>query len=393
MCFVTISLDDQPYRRWGHHRRHGPWGHFICLPHPRSNIILRLPYQTPSILTRTALRYLTVTRSLGSLITSFPLTKNLGRILGFLRPGICSVLRSLRCISAIGEEAEQMPLAAIVTPPTRVFEDAPIDWEVCKADIHCISWILDSTTDIDMIFFTVRFAADTIWYPEIARALSPHILANLFFECLLDGRVIPSRSEHASSIGMALASVLSIRLNIESEDEGLRELCESLVSQVQWERSSEPIFLLVVVVLKLVASTPARDGQVTGWEFSQSISSSLSIAQGLWLSRVILQTTWRWRCAQGPTGVLDIYGVGLVCQTLATGGDQMPDILKTNLFLSLVISLGVQVDIHNLYAPSNRCVTSRSFQPTPLIKQQRCTEDGDTPFPSTTASAHHGGEG
>ena len=221
-----------------------------------------------------------------------------------------------------------------------------------------------------MIFSTVRFAADTIWYPEIARALSPHILADLFFDCLLDGRVIPSRSEHASSIGMALASVLSIRLNIEPEDEGLRELCERLVSQVQWGRSSEPMSLLVVAVLKLVASAPARDGQVTGWEFSQSIPDSLSITQGLWLSRVILQTTWRWRCARGPTGVLDVYGVGLVCQTLATGGDQMPDILKTNLFLSLAISLGVQVDIHNLYAPSNRCVASRSSPSTPLIRQQ-----------------------
>jgi hypothetical protein len=154
------------------------------------------------------------------------------------------VLRSLRCVPAVGEEAEQVPLAVVVTPPTRVFEDVSIGW-VCKADVRCISWMLDSTTDIDVILSTVRFAADTIWYPEIATALSPHILADLFFDCLLDGRVIPGKSEHASSIGMALASVLSTRLSMEPEDEGLRELCKRIASHIQLERSSDPMFLLV----------------------------------------------------------------------------------------------------------------------------------------------------
>jgi uncharacterized membrane protein YczE len=227
------------------------------------------PYQTPpSTLTRTVLGYLSrsdtaFTRSLRSLIASLPSIKYLGRILGRLRRGVHIVLRSLRCAPAVGEEAEQVPLAVVVTPPTRVFEDVPIDW-VCKADARCISWILDSTTDIDVILSTVRFAADTIWYPEIATALSPHVLADLFFDCLLDGRVIPGKSEHASSIGMALASVLSTRLGMEPEDEGLRELCERIASHIQWERSSDPIYLLAVATLQFVASVPTQNGTIHG---------------------------------------------------------------------------------------------------------------------------------
>jgi hypothetical protein len=88
-----------------------------------------------------------------------------------------------------------------------------------------------------VIYSTVRFAADMIWYPEIAGALSPHILADLFFDCLLDGRVIPGKSEHASSIGMALASVLSTHLTIEPENQALRELCERIRDDVQWTPS------------------------------------------------------------------------------------------------------------------------------------------------------------
>jgi hypothetical protein len=333
------------------------------------------PFQTPpSALIRTVLSYLmhsdtALARLLRSFIASFPFIKHPGRILRRLRRGVRSVLRSLRCAPAVGGETEQIPLAIVVTPPTRVFEDVFIDW-VCTADARCIAWVLDSTTDIDVILSTVRFAADTIWYPEIATALSPHILADLFFDCLLDGRLIPGKSEHASSIGMALASVLSTRLSMEPEDEGLRELCERLESQLRWGDSSGSMFLLVVEILWLVASVPTHNEQFMSWRFSRRISNRLSTAHKLWLSRVILQTVWRWRRIRGPTGALHLYVMESICRTSAAGDDQMPNVLRTNLFLTLAISLGLQIDIRDLYAPNNKCVTFPSCPLIPLIEQQ-----------------------
>ena len=38
----------------------------------------------------------------------------------------------------------------------------------------------DSTTDIDVISSTVRFSADTIWYPEIARTWGDKAPADFF---------------------------------------------------------------------------------------------------------------------------------------------------------------------------------------------------------------------
>ena len=329
------------------------------------------PYQTPpSTLIRTAVKYLTrndtaFARSLRSLITSFPSIKRLGRILflGNLRPGVRSAPRSFRSASALGEETEHVPLAIVVTPPAQVFKEISVDWEVCKADVRCIFWVLESTTDMDVIFSTVRFAADTVWYPEIARVLSPHILADLLFDCLLDGHVIPGKSEHASSVGMALVSVLSAQLGMEPENEDLKGLCEHLVSQVRWGHSSEPTFLLVVQVLTLIASVPTQDEPFMAWRHFHISPSHLSTAHKLWLSRVLLQTVWRWRRAQGPTGILYSYGMAPMCRTFAADGEQMPDILKTNLFLILAISLGLQIDIHDLYPPNNKCV---NFQFPPL---------------------------
>ena len=155
------------------------------------------PYQTPpSILARTVTRYLTcsdaaLARLLRSFIESFPSVRSPGRILGQLHSEVRSVLKGFGCVPAAGEEIEHIPLAVVVTSSTRVFEDIPIDWEVCKADVRCVSWVLGSTTGIDVIFSTVRFAADMIWYPEIAGVLSPHVLADLFLDCVLDGWVIP----------------------------------------------------------------------------------------------------------------------------------------------------------------------------------------------------------
>ena len=257
------------------------------------------PYQTPpSILIRNLIGYLvrgndTLARSLRSLVAPFPPVENIRRTIRRLSAGVHSGLENLGCLPSVQGEIEHIPLA-VVTPPARIFEDVFIDWDVFKADIRCISWILYSTTDIDVIYSTVRFTGDVIWYPEITGALSPRILVDLFFDCLLDGRVVPGNSEHASSIGMALASILSVRLAIEPENEELGELCERIRDDVEWALSSEPTLVLVVGILRFVARTPTRvrGSTLAHQKLSKSIPDHLSTPQKLWLSRIILQTLW-----------------------------------------------------------------------------------------------------
>ena len=177
------------------------------------------PYQTPpSIITRTAFKYLMrsedrFARSLRSLAASLPSIRNLRPILLRLRSGIVMVLGNFGHVPSAAMELERIPPTVVVAPLTGIFGEISIDLEVCKADVRCISWVLESTTDIDVIYSTVRFAADMVWYPEIAGAVSPRVLVDLFFDCFLDGKVIPGKLEYASSIGMALASVLSAQLS------------------------------------------------------------------------------------------------------------------------------------------------------------------------------------
>jgi len=317
------------------------------------------PYQTPpSILTRTVIRYLTHNNATfshlsRSLITPFPSFKNIRRIIGHLRSGIRSVLKKFSCIPIGAEETEHIQLAVVMAPPTRIFEDTPIDWSARKEDVRCISWVLNSTTDTDVIFSTVRFAADMIWYPEIVGVLSPHILAGLFFDCLTDGRVAPGKFEHASSTGMALSSLLSIHLIAEPKNQALEELCERILNiRIP---STEPTFVLVTTVLRFVVDT-AGCPMFASWELLDRIPDHLSTTQKLWLSRVILQTLWRLRRTHGPTSILRFSAMRPICQRFATSNGQTLSILKTNCFLMMAISLGLQIDIRDLYTPNTEYV-------------------------------------
>ena len=317
------------------------------------------PYQTPpSILIRSAIRYIihndtTFIRLFRSCIAPLRFVKNLGRIVGNLRPGISSVLKNFRCTPIVADGTEHVQLNVVAVPPARIFEDVPIDWDICKADIRCIAWVLYSTTDADVIFSTVRFAADVIWYPEIVGALSPRILVDLFFDCLMDGRVVPGKLGHANSIGMALSSLLGVHLIIEPECQVLGELCKRILSvQVP---SPEPTFTLVTGILQFVADTPGRPTLVR-WQLLENIPDHLSIPEKLWLSRVTLQTLWRRRRVHEPTRILYFSTMRPICQRFATDGDRVPPILKTNCFLMMAISLGLQVDICDLYAPNTTYV-------------------------------------
>ena len=326
------------------------------------------PYQTPtSILTRTAIRHLkrsdsTFARSLRSFIASLPSGKDLRQILGPVRSGVRSAMKSFSCVPTVAEEAEHIPLAIILESPTQTFENILVDWEIYKADARCISWVLDSTTDPDVILSTVRFAADMIWYPEIAGALSPHILAGLLFDCLSDGRVIPGNMERASSIGMALATVLSVHLNMGPEDEGLEELCSRISCDIKRGTSSEEPFAFVMGVLKFLATgLPClRSGTVMYWGLDDD-APNLPTTHKVWLSRVILQTIWRWRRVQDPATVLSLHSIDTICERLMADGDGALVILRTNCFLIMAIALGLRIDIHGLYPPSDTYVVLSFF--------------------------------
>jgi len=333
------------------------------------------PYQTPpSTIVRTSIGYIArshspLAHSLQSLMASITgiysqSIKNFRQTLQRFRPGARGIVGGFSHAAVPLWESPEIPLAVTATP-ARIFGGIHIEWDSCKADTRCIAWMLSSTTDSDVIHSTVQFAADMIWYPETAGALSPHVLAGLFFECLLDGRVIPDRLEHASSIGMALASVLSTQLSVASKDDGLEELCERIDSEVHRVPSFESTFGLVVTALKFIAQTPSRipHGKIPQIQTPEHLSTTCK----LWLSRVMLQTVWRWRRVQGPQTVLPFYSIELACKRLIADSEQTPIILETNCILIMAISLGLVVDIHDLYAPADKCAIYPRLSPHVLI--------------------------
>lgn len=230
-----------------------------------------------------------------------------------------------------------------------------------------------------------------IWYPEIAGALSPHVLAVLFFDCLPDGHVIPGEPEHATSIGMAVESVLGTHLIMEPEDKGLREVCNRLYSEIRWAPSSKETFELVTKVLRFLAtplsSTQNRTSEILDLD---NRAPGLSTAHKLWSSRVIIHAIWLWRNVQAPRVVLEIYPIHMVFEWLMAERDKTPAILRIDCFL-----VRFRIDLRNLHAPNNLCVVPPFFPVKVLIGRQPRIENSEIPFSPTAASNlinHRGGE-
>jgi hypothetical protein len=327
-----------------------------------ATLFYHCPYQTPlSLIIRSLVSHATRTPPLVPLAAiPLPPVKECKRILRRLRSGMRSALHGWGCAGNVPQQTLDIPLAVVTVPTPRIFEDTSLDWESFKVDIRCVAWVLYSTTDNDMIFSTVRFAADLTWYPEIAGTLSPHVLTNLFFDCLLDRRVVPGRAEHASLIGMTLASILGIQLSVDSDGEGLNQLCQRIVHNVDLTSSPEPVFTLVASVLDFVAQTPFKmtDGGSLGSRISAP-PKHLPVAFKLWLGRTILQTVWRWRRLQPHTMTIDFYWIASTCKNLVVEGDQIPTVFKTIWILTISVCLGAMVDVHDLYPPDHECVGLR----------------------------------
>ena len=103
------------------------------------------PYQTPpSVIARAVIGYLshdnfTFARPLRSLVISLPSIPNLRAFFTRLGSGVRRVARVFGCAPVATAATEQIPLAAVMEPPARIFKDVVVDWEECKADIRCVS--------------------------------------------------------------------------------------------------------------------------------------------------------------------------------------------------------------------------------------------------------------
>lgn len=334
---------------------------YICFT-VAATLFYNCPYQTPaSLLIRYITSYHHIERPRPP-PSPFPASgrplRVLKRFLRCLYSGIRSAVSGLGWAVQVMPEIPDVPLA-VITFHSRIFEDTSLDWASSQADTRCVAWVLDSTTDNDMVFSTARFAADLIWHPENPGTRSPHILTDLFFECLLDRRVTPGKAERASLIGMTLASVLTTQLSIEPGSDDLNRLCQRIVHNVDLSPSSEAVFRLVVSVLNFVAQTPfpMTDGGSLGAEI-HTPPKDLSATSKLWLGRMILQTVWRWRRLQHHTRTIDFYWIASTYKGLVVEGDQVPTVLKTIGILTLAICLGATIDMRDLYPPSSECVAS-----------------------------------
>jgi len=81
----------------------------------------------------------------------------------------------------------------------------------------------------------------------------------------------------------------------------------------------------------------------------------------LWMSRVFLQTVWRWRQVCDPDVMISMSNVMAFFPVSSKNRDPLPIALKTTVVLMLAIALGQRVSLDDLYVPDTKCALSFSY--------------------------------
>ena len=84
---------------------------------------------------------------------------------------------------------EATPSLQYIVSRGRTYVDAHIDWMCHGSGARCTACVSHSTTDHDIILSSVHFAADITYYPIIAGACSPYVLAELFLDASWTNRL------------------------------------------------------------------------------------------------------------------------------------------------------------------------------------------------------------
>ena len=223
--------------------------------------------------------------------------------------------------------------------PSPLFDSKLVKWDQHRDDSECVLWVMEASADADVLLFTFRFAAEIVWYPEIAKSLCPHRTAGFFFDCFLDGNIIPGMEERACYTAFTLASALNIRACIKQDLESIRTIGERVLTlnhethpdiEVAWWS------LLLTFNDQVIDCPPLRE----------DVSAAFCIR----LSRMVLQSVY-WR--QEKNGGCDISYFEESFEQLVKYRKAPPNAVVLNLILACAVSFGLRLNPMDLHMSDN----------------------------------------
>ena len=232
----------------------------------------------------------------------------------------------------------------VIIVPAPLFGDKLVNWQQHKEDSKCVLWTMDTSADADVLLFAFRCAADIVWYPEIATLLCSRRVAALFFDCFLDGAVIPGAEERASYLARILTSILNIHACMGYNLEATHQIGEGICS-LQWEHEDPDVYiawwsLTLTFHEQVLCCPPLRKDTSPGF--------------CIWLSQMILQSI-HWRQAKRDDKIYSIVEFGDPMGQLVRG-KRVPNAVFSNLVLTCAVSLGLRLNITDLHISDNSYV-------------------------------------
>ena len=322
---------------------------FYCVITLAGSFFHKCPYQTPlSLIVRIVAAYLSnparraLTPVVGRSRRSLGLLGHSFRAVALtLRRIVPSCLRASDTPNAILEH--EIPAMSVVRvdvgEPSPLFDPKLVKWDQHRDDSECVLWVMEASTDADVLLFTFRFAAEIVWYPAIARSLCPRRVAGFFFDCFLDGNIIPGMEERACYIAYTLASTLNIRSCMSYDLDTVRSIGERVLTLNHETHPDLRVacWSLMITFNDEITSCP-------------SLRKDASPAFCTWLSQMVLQSVY-WRQKKGEICPIPYFESAF--SRLVKNRKDPPNSVILNLFLACAVSLDIRLDLMDLHMSDN----------------------------------------
>ena len=223
--------------------------------------------------------------------------------------------------------------------PNPLFDAKLVKWDQHRGDSECVLWVMEASTDADVLLFTFRFASEIIWYPEIANSLCPHRVAAFFFDCFLDGNIIPGMEERACYIASTLASTLNIRSCMNHDLETVKAIGEQVLTL---NHKIHPDIWVAWWSLSIAFGDRVTD--------CPPVREDAPVSFCIWLSRMILQSVY-WKQAKCGECDISCYEDGF--EQLVMYRKAPPNAVILNLVLACAVSLGLRLNPMDLHMSNN----------------------------------------
>jgi hypothetical protein len=233
------------------------------------------------------------------------------------------------------------------------FRGREVDWEDHKLDAKCITWMLETSNDPDVVISTMQFIPDVEWHSDIKTIPSLVRLNDTLRECFrfigTNTALRPGMREQANIAARAFLHLYIQRSCLENGEPKIRQF-NSKARSLGWGLCDSELTSTLQMIDKVVG----RDQWV--WSWGDGKLETLPLPHITWMARLLLYRCWEFCNIRNDTSPPDYTPVWLFLEDVFPPSESLPRSVMADCFLMMGLTLNLPLDIKDLCVIDKRRV-------------------------------------